>query len=339
MSEPRLYDVAVIGAGSAGQMAMLRAVLNHLDTLVFLGDADSTRKSRAAWVAEVENVPGMFDKKRPITTMTREVIRFLEASDDLKRFLTTVKKAALSIRKTADYFEISTVNEEAGTDLSPSPTGERYRARFVVLCTGTADVQPVIGGSIEPIFPYANRGDVLYCVRCDGHKTAGAPCAVIGHQATAGWIAVLLKERYDLPEIHVLTHGKPFEGDRILRELLERYGIAVHIEEIVEILGNPKKALEGFRVGDHEVKVPRAFVSLGSIVYNELAKQLGVELSAEDHVVTNARGETSVPGFYAAGDLVEGKKKQVYTSWDLAVDAVDSIDTKIRKHKREGRYH
>jgi len=338
MSEDRCFDVAVIGAGGAGQMAMLRGVLNHLDTVVFLGDADSTRRSRAAWVFGVENIPGMYDKKRPITSTTREVIRFIEKSEDLKRFLTTVKKAATSIEKRDDVFEISTSGSKKGKDAGSSVSGERYRARFVVLCTGTADLQPEIGGSIEPIFPYANREDVLYCVRCDGHKTVRQSCAVIGHQATAGWIAVMLKERYDLPELHVLTHGKPFEGDGKLKELLKRYGITVHTDEIKEILGDPKKRLEGFKVGDHDVKVSRAFVSMGSLVYNELAKPLGVEVSEKDHIVTNARGETSVPGFYAAGDLVEGKKKQVYTAWDMAVDAVDSIDGKIRKMKREGRY-
>ena len=58
----------------------------------------------------------------------------------------------------------------------------------------------------------------------------------------------------------------------------------------------------------------------------------------DDHIVTDERGETSVGGFYAAGDLVHGKKKQVYTSWDMAVDAVDAIDARIRRLKREGRY-
>ena len=68
--------------------------------------------------------------------------------------------------------------------------------------------------------------------------------------AVAGWIAVMLKERYDLPQLYVLTHGRKFEGDRRLAELLERYGIRILTEEIVEILGDPKKALKGFRVGE-----------------------------------------------------------------------------------------
>jgi thioredoxin reductase (NADPH) len=325
MSAEPCYDVAVIGAGGAGQMAMLRAVLNHLETLVFLGDKEATRRSRAAWVADVENIPGMFDKKRPITATTREVIRFIESRDDLRPFLTTVKQAAVSIKREDEWFEIS-----SGEDA--------YRARFVVLCTGTMDVQPEIDGSIEPIFPFANRGDILYCVRCDGHKLVGRPCAVIGHRAAAGWIAVMLKERYDLPELHVLTHGRPFEGDERISGLMERYGIRVHTEEIREILGDPRKSLEGFRVGEHVVEVPYAIVAMGSIVYNDLAKQLNVRLSDNGHIIADSRGETSVPGFYAAGDLVEGRKKQVYTAWDLAVDAVDSIDGKIRRLKRERKY-
>jgi thioredoxin reductase (NADPH) len=325
MSTGTCHDIAVIGAGGAGQMALLRAVLNHLRTIVFLGDKDSTRRSRAAWVRTVENIPGMFDKTWPITTTTREVLRFIEGREDLQPFLTTVKRTAISIEKQDDRFVISTGDGS-------------YHARFVVLCTGTMDVQPRIGGSIEPLFPYANREEILYCVRCDGHRTVGKPCAVIGHQAVAGQIAVLLKERYDLPALHVLTHGRPFEGDDRLLALMERYGIQLQTEEIVGILGDPKKRLEGFRVGDREVHAAHAVVAMGSVVYNDLAKQVGAELSDDDHVVTDARGETSVSGFFAAGDLVHGKRKQVYTSWDMAVDAVDSIDARIRKLKREGRY-
>ena len=321
----QLYDIAVIGAGGAGQMAMLRGVLNHLQTITFLGNPNTTRKSRATWVAEVDNIPGMFDKKRPITGTTREVIQFIEKKEDLKRFLTVVKKAVAGIKKDGDLFILN--------------DGEQtYRARFVVLCTGTMDVQPEIGGSIEPIFPYANREDVIYCIRCDGHKTVGHPVAVIGEKGIAGWIAVMLKERYEHETLYVLTHGKPFEGSDEVKLLLEKYQIPILEGEIEKVLGDPKEGLEGFQVAGEDVKVTKAFVALGSIVYNDLAKEVGAEINERDHLLTNEEGETNVPGFYAAGDLVEGRKKQVYTAWDLAVDAVDSIDEKIRILKRTGKY-
>jgi thioredoxin reductase (NADPH) len=319
MSE--IFDVAVIGAGGAGQMAMLRAALNHLNTVVFMGDGETSKKSRATWVMEVDNIPGMFDKKRPISATAREVIQFIEKNDDLTRFLTTIKKAVSSVKKDGDVFELM-----AGD--------ETFKARFVVLCTGTMDVQPVINGSIQPILPFANKGDALYCIRCDGHKVVGHNCAVIGSGASAGWISIMLKERYDLPKITILTHGKTFEADDKVKGLLEKYEIEVIEGAIDEVLGDPKIALKGFKVGNQKIDVTKCFIALGSITYNKFAKDLGAELSPDEHVVVNPRGKTSVPGLYVAGDLAEGKKKQVYTAWDLAVDAVDSIDEKIRVLKR-----
>jgi len=325
MGDPSVFDVAVIGAGGAGQMAMLRAVLNHLSTIVFLGDPKTTKRSRATWVTDVDNIPGMFDKKRPITATAREVTQFIEKHEDLKTFLTLVKGAADQIRKEDGVFTIA--------------SGENsFKTRFVVLCTGTMDVQPEIKGSIEPILPFANRSDALYCIRCDGHRTVGQRCAVIGHKGVAGWIAVMLKERYDLPKIYVLTHGKEFAGSEEVSALLKKYNIEVVTGEIEAVLGDPKKGLAGFLVGGKPIGVTKAFAALGSIVYNELAKQLGAQINERDHLVTTEDGETSVPGFYAAGDLVEGKKKQVYTAWDMAVDAVDAIDEKIRILKRKGDY-
>lgn len=319
--EKKIHDVAIIGAGGAGQMALLRSVLNHLDTIIFTGDPQTTRRSRATWVAEVDNIPGFFDKKRPISATSREVIGFIEKNDDLKKFLTLEKKIVTSITEDGEGFLLKSGDES-------------FFARYVVLCTGTMDVQPLINDSIEPIFPYANRGDVLYCIRCDGHKTVGQDVAVIGHQAGAGWIAVMLKERYQNKKLYILTNGENFDAPDELKTLLAKYGIEIVTESIVSILGDPKKELTGFDLGTRQIHVPKAFVALGSIVYNGLAKELGVDLSSREHLITNEKGETSVPGFYAAGDLVQGKKKQVYTAWDMAVDAIDDIDLKIRTEKR-----
>jgi len=316
------FDIAVIGAGGAGQMALLRAVLNHLNTIVFTGDATAKRKSRAQWVVDVENIPGMFGKKRPITATTKEVFEFIENNDDLSRFQTRVNDFVTDISKTEEGFVL-----KAGE--------ETYQAKYVVLCTGTMDIQPEIKGTIKTILPFANKGDVEYCIRCDGHKTVGQNCAVIGEGASSGWIAIMLKERYDLPNAWVLTHGKPFEGDETLKKTLTAYGVDIVEGEIEDVKGSPKEGMDGFIVNGKLIPATKAFVALGSIVYNDLAKQLGVELDNRDHVLTSDKGETNVSGFFAAGDLVSGKKKQVYTAWDDAVDCVDAVDARVRKEKRE----
>lgn len=317
-----IFDVAVIGAGGAGQMGMLRSTLNHLNTIVFLGDSETTRKSRATWVTSVNNIPGMFDKKHPITATTREVIQFIEGRRDLAPFLTLVKQSVKEISEKRDGFILKTQDQ-------------MFQASYVVLCTGTMDIQPKISGSIKPILPYANREDIFYCIRCDGHKVVGKKCAVIGDGAHAGWIAIMLKERYALPQLWVLTNGKPFRGSSEVNLLLEKYQIGVIEDPIDEIVGDPKIGLGGFQIKGKTVPATKAFVALGSIVYNDLAKQLGVKLDKQGYVITSETYETSVKGFYAAGDLVSGKKKQVYTAWDMSVDAVDDIDRKIRETKRQ----
>jgi len=320
----QIHDVAVIGGGGAGQMAMLRAVLNNLDTLAYLGDATTRRKGRATWVTEVDNIPGMFDKKKPITAASKEVLAFIKDRSGLGDRLTTLKEAVRGLKKEGDVFVLS------------SDVGSR-KARFVVLCTGTMDVQPQINGSIEPIFPYANRGDVLYCIRCDGHRTIGHRCAVIGSGGGAGWISIMLKERYALPGICVLSNGAAFSASEEVADLMKRYEIDLIEDPIDEILGSPKSGLSGFRMGQRSVEVTRAFVSLGSIVYNDLAKQVGAKLNHREHILTSEEYETSVSGLFAAGDLVADKKKQVYTAWDMAVDAVDTVDERIRMLRRSGK--
>lgn len=318
----KVYETAIIGAGGAGQMAILRSVLNNLDTLAIVGDAKTKKSARHTWVHNVENIPGMFDMKFPITQTAKAVFKFIEGREELNKKLTTLKKQVNKIEKKEGHFTLEC-------------NGEIYTAKNIVLCTGTMDVQPKIKGSMNPIFPYANRGDILYCIRCDGHKTIGKTCAVIGHDTGAGWIAILLKERYNNPKICILSNGRPYEGSMDVRKILEKYQIDIIEGPIEEILGDPKQAMEGFKIGGNIIPTQMAFVALGSIVHNDLAKQLGVKLDERQHILTDKDYQTNVKGFYAVGDLVSSKKKQVYTSWDMAVDAVDHIDHLIRKEKRE----
>ena len=74
---------------------------------------------------------------------------------------------------------VDLVKDKDGIFLITDSKGDHYKARFVVLCTGVMDVQPVIRGSIDPILPYANVQLADYCLRCDGHHVLNKNLSII----------------------------------------------------------------------------------------------------------------------------------------------------------------
>ena len=336
----RIYDIAIIGAGAAGSMGMLRAVLNNRETIIFKGSKQTNKRSRALWVRKVVNMPLMFDKKMAVIDSVKETFTWIEGHEYFSKKLTTVN----------DEVKIDTRNEEGIFTLEDT-NANKYQAKYVLLTTGVMDVQPEIQGSIQPILPYANKGDIDYCIRCDGHKVINKIAATIGHGSTAAWVAVLLCERYNPPEMKIFTNGKAPEwlADSDLCKLIELYKIKVITGEILSITSDEAKNLKAFQIKNTEDRTDNAdeaseqcyeeplqvaFPMLGQRAYNELAKSLGAEISEKGNVKTNEKGESSVSGFYIAGDLREGKKYQIYTAWDMAVDSVDDMDLKLRKEYR-----
>ncbi|WP_127718419.1 NAD(P)/FAD-dependent oxidoreductase [Halobacteriovorax sp. HLS] len=324
MSE-KIYDVAIIGGGSAGTMAALRSVLNNDETILFPGTGKDKKKSRAMWVTKVENMPGHLEYKKGIEQPNRESLTWLSEESELKdKFHWMKNKGITEIKKEGDLFILKDNKEEL------------YKANYVIIATGVMDVQPMIQGEMAPVFPYANNQSIDYCLRCDGHHIYGKETGIIGHGNGAGWVAAMLYERYQPPAMKIFTNGETPEFDEEVSALIEKYGIEVYEGEILGINGDTKAGkLESFEVmGDGVIDVQMSFVSLGMIVYNELAKSLGAEVDNRGFVITNEKGETNIDRLYVAGDLRAGVKKQIYTAWDTAVDSADDINARIRRFKR-----
>lgn len=324
----KVFDIAVIGGGAAGVMAALRGVLNNDDVALFTGNAKAKKKSRAQWVSKVENMPGYHDYKKGIVNPNMDTLKWIKQSEFAERFTQMNNLSIDKIEKNDD-----------GTFSLFDNKGETHQAKYVVLATGLMDVQPHIQGSIEPVLPYANVQLIDYCLRCDGHHVLNKNTSIIGHNSGAVWVATMLYERYKTPSMNILTNGEEPDFDETTQELIKLYGYNVYTSPIKEIDGNAKElVLNGFHLEDGTfVKNEIAFVSLGMLVYNQLAKGLGAELDRRGFVVTNKKGESTVEGLYAVGDLQADIKKQIYTAWDSAVDALDDINGKIRKIKRDAR--
>jgi thioredoxin reductase (NADPH) len=323
MDSSFIYDVAVIGAGAAGMQATLRCVLNNDATLLFTGDALARKRSREFWVRKVENMPGLFHHKRAIVDTNVEVLQWIEQS---------AFKHKLSLKKNTT---ITHIEKQPQHFILTDGAGEKYFARFVILCTGVMDVQPKILGSIAPVLPYANVQIIDYCLRCDGHHVLGKKSAVIGNDSSAVWVAIMLHERYQPPSMTVLFHGAKLELTDELKHLIEKYNIKIDHEEIVELIGDAKASqLKSIKTTTQNIECEIAFVSLGMIVYNELAKMLGAQLDARGFVIADDNGMSSIDGLYVAGDVRANTKKQIYTAWDNATTAADAINARLRKMKR-----
>jgi len=369
----RIVDVVVVGGGIGGAAAALRAAQYHLETVWVTGDGQTAKASRAAYVANIDNMigihPGIMRKKvlglleapgnasaralvegAHVHVGTREIVENVleRLADEYPAVARAVPEAAVAARREDDVFEVETGG------------GARLRARALVLATGVMDVQPRIRATtprgrvvdeIHWIYPWANHETVLYCVRCEGHLTRGTRSVVIGAGEEAGQIALMLVERYHT-DVRLLTNGEAPGFAEDTRTLLDAYGVEIHQTRITGIRDGGEQprgsSLDGFELEDGTVVEARfAFVSMGLYeVYNVLARQLGAELEDADapehlrHVLVEDRtSETSVRGLFAVGDMAKRRDggplmKQVYTAQEFAVRAVDTIDRRRRRARR-----
>ncbi|MFP5387420.1 MAG: NAD(P)/FAD-dependent oxidoreductase [Bacteriovoracia bacterium] len=324
MSE-KVFPVCVIGGGSAGTMAVLRTILNNDECLFFPGSPKDKKRSRALWVRKVENMPAHLHYKRGIEEPNAETLKWITESPFKHNLHLHKHTGVTSIKKDGDVFVITDSKKNV------------HQAKYVILCTGVMDVQPEIKGSIETVFDYANAQTIDYCLICDGHHVFDKKTSVIGHGNGAAWVSVMLYERYKPHNFTILTNGMKAEFQEDTSKLIKAYGIKVMESPIAEIEGEEKgKVLKAFVLEDGtRVETDICFVSLGMIVYNELAKQVGAELDDRGFVKADEAGLTSVPGLYVAGDLKSNIKKQIYTAWDSAVNAANAINMKIRSERRK----
>ncbi len=316
--EKKIYPIVIIGAGAAGTMAVKRAVLNNYEVLLFTGAKQEQRRSRGNWVKTVDNIPGLTEYKRTVLELRNEVLTRLFHSS-LGYNLYVIEESVIKIEKKEDFFELT------------DGFGRTYYGKYVVLATGIMDEQPLIQGSIRPILKYANGQTVVYCVLCDGHRSFGKKTVVIGHLESAGDTAFYLAEKYQLASTTVLTNGQPHQFTSGLLKQLEEKQIKIFEAPIQEVLGNrEEKRLTGFKLETGDVvEAEIGFVALGIRPNNQLALQLGAQVSEYGLVLTDANGETSVAGLFVIGDLRANSMKQIYTAWNHAVEVIQSIDERM----------
>jgi len=271
-----MYDAAVIGGGPAGLTAALYLARFRLS--VCLTDAGG---SRAALIPKTHNQPLW-----PEGISGADLLKRMW--DHVARYPVDVVRAEVGeIRRTETGFEILT-------------DGGRILAKTIILATGVVDRRPRM--SERDHSEALRQGLLRYCPICDGYEISDRAIAVIGEGDTLYGEAKFLRSYTS--SIAVFSEG----GSVGLSHDQCRDLSAMGIEIIDESAYSYRLAHGSLEVLFREASrtFESIYAALGSVAQSRLAAGLEAEMSAEGCLIVDEHQRTSVPGLYAAGDVVVG---------------------------------
>ncbi len=291
-------DCAVVGGGPAGLAAAL--YLLRFRRTVAIADKGS---GRAALIPRSHNYPGFPDGITGEDLLARLHAQVRRYGDPIRR------GAALGVEADGDLWRVRT---EAGD----------IRARRVLFATGVVDRWPQLSGAREAI----DRGVLRFCPICDGFEVGAKRAAIIGNDDHAAQEALFLRS-YN-PSVSLLTDAPVLSAD--VRERLAARDISIDtfMPGSLRFAANAIWAADP--KGDDFLAFDVAYGALGVDPQTQLLARLGVALDAGRCVGVDAHQETSVPGVYAAGDVVRGLD-QISVAVGEAAIAATAIHNGLRE--------
>ncbi|WP_197423693.1 NAD(P)/FAD-dependent oxidoreductase [Novosphingobium sp. CCH12-A3] len=272
------YETIVIGAGPAGLTAALYLARYRREVLVI-----HDGKSRALRIPKTHNVPGFPDGiEGPdlIEHMTRHA----------EEFGTRIKEAKVTgIEPTDTGFRLT------------GSIGETWESRAAILASGILLNQVDLPHEVHEAAIEA--GVLRYCPVCDGYEHSGARIGVIGCDSDGAAEALFLRQ-YSV-DITLMPLSHPELSREQASEMADA-GIAVETGALLALEPHDDHMEVRLDGRDAPLSFDVIYPALGCRPRGELAEQLGIELRNEGCVPAGAEKDSGVPGFFAAGDVVEG---------------------------------
>jgi len=305
------FDVLVVGGGPAGAAAAIYAA----------------RKGIRTGVA-AERFGGQV-----LDTMAIE--NFISVSH------TEGPKMAAALEQHVKDYDVDIMNLQRAEALIPAATpgglievklasGATLRAKTVILSTGARWRQMNVPGEDE----YRNKG-VAYCPHCDGPLFKGKRVAVIGGGNSGVEAAIDLAGLVE--HVTLIEFDTQLRADAVLQTKLHSLTNVTVLTnaKTTEVHGDGTKVngltYENRETGEvHRVNLEGVFVQIGLVPNTEFLKGT-VALSPRGEIEIDARGQTSVPGVFAAGDATTVPYKQIVIAMGAgSTAALSAFDYLIR---------
>jgi thioredoxin reductase (NADPH) len=290
MSEEKIYDVVIIGAGPAGMTAAVYTSRANLSTLMIERGIPG---GQMANTEDVENYPG-FDHILGPELSTKMF-------DHAKKF--GAEYAYGDVKEIVDGEEYKTI--KAGS--------KEYKTRSIILSTGAEYKKIGVPGEKE----LSGRG-VSYCAVCDGAFFKGKELVVIGGGDSAVEEGVYLTRFAS--KVTIVHRRDKLRAQKILQQrAFDNEKIDFLWNKTVKEIHGENNKVAGVTLVDtvtgeeSQFKADGAFIYIGMLPLNAAFKDLGITNEA-GYVETNEQMETRIPGIFAAGDIREKTLRQIVTA-------------------------
>src|SRR5471030_1710676 len=310
------FDVLVVGGGPAGAAAAIYAARKGIRT----GVAAERFGGQVLDTMAIENFISVQETEGP--------------------------KLASALEEHVKQYDVDIMNLQRATALIPAKNvGELHEVRFesgaslktkaLILATGARWREINVPGEKQ----YRNHG-VAYCPHCDGPLFKGKRVAVIGGGNSGVEAAIDLAGI--VSHVTLLEFDSKLRADAVLqRKLYSLPNVDVITSALTsEVKGDGQK-VTGLAYKDRDsgefktIDLEGIFVQIGLLPNTDWLKGT-VELTPRGEIIVDARGETSLPGVFAAGDVTTVPYKQIVIAvGEGAKAALSAFDHLIRSDDEE----
>jgi thioredoxin-disulfide reductase len=280
------YDMIIVGAGCAGLSASIYAKRYNMNVLILSEMLGGTITKTHL----IENYPGFTSVSGQ--ELANNLIEHAKANDvEMK-----TGSRVTSITKEGETFKVAFGKET-------------FEALTVLLATGTTYRKLGVPGEEE----FSGKG-VSYCATCDAGFFKGKKTIMVGGGDSAVKESLILAEHAS--EVTIVYRKDKFTKAEPIN--LKRMEATPNISakfntNVTEILG--ENLVTGVKLDTgEEMAVEGVFIEIGRIPLTEIVDDLGVEKNGKGEIIINKMSETSIPGFYAAGDVTDTAWKQAIVS-------------------------
>ena len=287
-------DCLIIGAGPAGLTAAI--YLARFRRRVLVVDSGA---SRAAWIPVSHNVPGFPD------------------GIGGPQLLGRLRSQAMRYGAQILSGEVEQLEALPDGTFRAHAVGHDIRAERVLLAAGGLDVEPELPGVRDAV----RRGLIRYCPICDAYEIAGQKVALIGSGKCRVKEALLL--RAYTAHLTVLTLGQELLMSAGERSQLEDAGIRVLEEPVADLTLDGDQISVWHMQGGGKHTFDTVYTALGVRIRSGLALALQAKADEDGALIVSDHQMTSVPGLYAAGDVVRGLSQVCVAMGQAAVAATD----------------